>query len=80
LQKSAKLKLVEGVLSAKPKRPLLPPGVCIMDDGKGVVLVGGVVGTNALALLTPFAGVGELLKPKRAALLSPSLDVREKRC
>lgn len=50
-----------------------------MDDGKGVVLEGGVVGTMTREL-TPFAGVGELLKPNRPQPLSPSLDVREKRC
>ncbi|KAG9967169.1 hypothetical protein KCU61_g610, partial [Aureobasidium melanogenum] len=57
LQKSAKLKLLEGVLSANPKRPLLPPGVCIIDDGRGVVLDGGVDGAMTRALLRPFAGV-----------------------
>lgn len=62
MQKSAKLKLFEGVFSANPKRPLLPPGVCIIEDGKGVVLDGGVDGARTLALLTPFAGVGEPYK------------------
>lgn len=80
LQKSAKLKLLEGVLSAKPKRPLLPPGVCIIDDGRGVVLDGGVDGAIIRALLIPFAGVGELYNPVIPGALSLSLDVRENRC
>ena len=42
LQKSAKLKLLEGVLG-KPNRPVLP-GVFMMEEGKGVALKGGVEG------------------------------------
>ena len=44
LTKSAKLKLVPGVVGPKPKKPApFVPGV-ICDDGKGVDLHGGVVG------------------------------------
>ena len=44
LTKSAKLKFCEGVLMPKPSRLLAPPGVDIMDDGRGVCFVGGVDG------------------------------------
>jgi len=43
LQKSAKLKLVDGVFGGKPNSPV-PPGVDIIEDGRGVAFEGGVDG------------------------------------
>jgi hypothetical protein len=44
LRKSAKLILVEGVFRPKPGNAAPPPGVDIMDDGRGVAFGGGVDG------------------------------------
>lgn len=46
LTNSAKLKFADGVLSPKPEKgaPMPPPGVVIMDEGRGVDFGGGVEG------------------------------------
>lgn len=77
LQKSAKLKFVDGVLGWKPNSPV-PPGVDIMDDGRGVALDGGVDGACILVLVVAAAGVGEVARyMRRSAPSSPVLGVRD---
>ena len=63
MQKSEKLKFCDGVVKPNPNRPLVPPGVDIIDDGSGVVLDGGVEGGMTRVLLVPkFAGVGDVAR------------------
>lgn len=74
LQKSAKLKLLEGVLG-NPKRPVLP-GVFMMEDGRGVDLGGGVDGAIICVRFELPAGVGEVARNmRRSAPSSPVLGV-----
>lgn len=77
LQKSAKLKLFDGVFGMKPKRPV-PPGVDIIDEGSGVALDGGVDGACTRVLLLAFAGVGEAARyMSKSAPSSPVRGVRD---
>lgn len=77
LQKSEKLKLFEGVLGIKPKRPE-PPGVDIMEDGRGVCLDGGVDGTCTIVFLPALAGVGDAARNmSKSAPSSPFRGVRD---
>ena len=57
--KSAKLKPTEGVVAPKPSMvdappaaaALVPPGVVIIDEGRGVCLGGGVDGATSVAVV-----------------------------
>ena len=80
LTKSAKLKLVPGVLGPKPIQfdPFMPGVIC--DDGSGVDLHGGVEGGWMLVLPTPFiAGEGEVARWSSISAFSasPSFGVRD---
>lgn len=71
---SAKLRFADGVLKPNPgKGAPPPPGVDIMEDGRGVDLGGGVVGANTRALDEPGrAGEGEVARYiRRLASSSP---------
>jgi hypothetical protein len=80
LTKSAKLKLVPGVLGPKPRKPApLVPGV-MCEDGSGVDLAGGVDGAwiAGLTVCCPLAGLGEVARYiSKSAPSSPSLGVRD---
>lgn len=62
--KSEKSKPWDGVLGPPntDKRPLPPPGVFIMDEGKSSFLGGGVEGGCIPALDVGFAGDGEVAR------------------
>lgn len=82
---SAKLRLADGVAIPKPaKGAPPPPGVDIMDDGRGVDFGGGVEGARMRGLAVPAcAGEGEVARyirrlasscpvgPSRAAVVKP---------
>lgn len=77
LRKSAKFRLALGVCRPKPKFGP-PPGVDIMDDGRGVDFDGGVDGGSMCCLESPGrAGDGEVAKcirrPTSSSPLCPSL-------
>jgi hypothetical protein len=62
LRNSAKFRLADGVLRPKPWNGP-PPGVDIMEDGRGVDLGGGVEGASMRGLDDPGrAGEGEVAK------------------
>jgi len=71
---SAKLRFADGVLRPNPGNGAPPPpGVDIIDDGRGVAFSGGVEGANTRVLDEPgFAGEGEVARYiKRLASSSP---------
>lgn len=69
---SAKLRLAEGVVRPNPGKGPPPPGVPIMDDGRGVALGGGVEGAWIGGFDNPArTGVGEVARYMRR-LVSPS--------
>ena len=77
LQKSAKLKLLDGVFGARPKRPV-PPGVFINAEGRGVFFEGGVEGKGASLVTVLLAGVGVVARNmSKSAPSSPVLGVRD---
>jgi len=78
LRNSAKLRLVEGVLRPKPWKGAPPPGVDIIDDGRGVDLDGGVDGARRRGLDEPGrAGDGDVAKyMSRLASSSPVCPLR----
>jgi|SRR5690242_8441338 len=78
LRNSAKLRLF-GVVAMKPPNACpLPPGVDIMDDGRGVVFEGGVEGACIGCFTEPArTGVGDVAKyMSRFASSSPFLPSR----
>ena len=63
LRKSAKFKLPPGVWRPSPENgPLPPPGVDIMEDGRGVIFCGGVEGGMTCVLFPPLAEEGDVAK------------------
>lgn len=71
MTKSAKLKPVPGVWRRSKPREARPPGVDIMDEGRGVCFEGGVEGGNIGVLVTRIAGEGEAARKRRRS--APSL-------
>jgi hypothetical protein len=78
LRNSAKLRLFGVVATPQPAYDGPPPGVDIMDEGRGVVLEGGVEGAGMPCLAVPIrTGVGDVARyMSRVASSSPFLPSR----